>query len=42
MKDGALFWLVVAGWVALAVPPVLYAGATLALSVGAFVCASIA
>ena len=36
MKDRALFWLMVAGWVALAVPPVLYAGATLALSVGAF------
>ncbi|MFC7379947.1 hypothetical protein [Brevundimonas sp. GCM10030266] len=32
-KATALFWLTVAGWVALAIPPVFYAGVSLVLSV---------
>jgi hypothetical protein len=31
-KAAALFWLAVAGWAALAVPPVIYVGVTLLLS----------
>lgn len=32
-KAAALFWLTVASWVALAVPPVFYAGVSLVFSV---------
>lgn len=32
MKARALFWLAVAGWAALAVPPLVYVGVTLILS----------
>jgi hypothetical protein len=32
-KATALFWLTVAGWVAVAIPPVFYAAVTLVLSV---------
>jgi hypothetical protein len=34
VKDRALVWLAVAGWVALAIPPALYAALTLVLSFG--------